>query len=137
LGGQQSEIPIPTFEPSVAPIETPTDEPIQTVVVLLTDVIGKSVADATIFLKERGLQVDATPGEPLEPGDPRILSVYRAEGLGRVNVGSTIRIFYYIEQAAVPSPTETTPGTEPTDGSSPQPTPTISPTPSPTPTDAG
>jgi hypothetical protein len=135
LGEQQNEVPVPTFEPSVAPVETPSEEPIQTVVVLLTDVIGKNVADASIFLKERGLQVDAIPGEPLEPDDPRILSVYRADGLGQVQVGSTVKIFYYIQQAVLPSPTETTPGEEPTDGSSPEPSPTLSPTPSPTPTD--
>ena len=126
---QQTEVPVPTFEPTVAPTETPTEESGPTVVVLLTDVIGKNVADASIFLTERGLIVDAVPGEPLDPTDPRILTVYRADGLGQVVVGSTVKIYYYIQQTTVPVPTETTPGTEPTDG--------VSPTPSPTPTPTG
>ena len=135
---QQTEVPVPTFEPTVAPTETPTEESGPTVVVLLTDVIGKNVADASIFLKERGLLVDAVPGEPLDPTDPRILTVYRADGLGQVVVGSTVKIYYYIQQTAVPVPTESTPGSVPTDGSSPVPIPlpsfTVSPIPSPSPT---
>jgi len=140
------ESPNPTFDPSFAPTETITEAPRQTVVVLLTDVIGKNVADASIFLKERGLLVDAVPGEPLDPADPRILTVYKAEGLGQVPIGSTIRIFYYIQQTVVPGPTVTEPGTSPTptDSSSPvpipvpsfsvTPIPTSSPTPSASPT---
>jgi eukaryotic-like serine/threonine-protein kinase len=135
---QQNEVPVPTFDPSLSPTDTPSEQPVQTVVVLLTDVIGKNVADASIFLKERGLLVDAVPGEPLDPADPRILSVYRADGLGQVPVGSTVKIYYYIQQTTVPSPTESTPGSPPTDGGTPAPIPlpsfTVSPIPSPTPT---
>ena len=138
MGEQQNEVPVPTFDPSLSPSESPSEQPAQTVVVLLTDVIGKNVADASIFLKERGLLVDAVPGEPLDPADPRILSVYRADGLGQVAVGSTVRIYYYIQQTVVPGPTESTPGSEPTDGGSPAPIPlpsfTVSPIPTPTPT---
>jgi serine/threonine-protein kinase len=134
---QQNEVPVPTFDPSTSPTDAPAEEQVQTVVVLLTDVIGKNVADASIFLKERGLLVDAIPGEPLDPADPRILSVYRADGLGQVAVGSTVKIYYYIQQTTLPAPTESTPGSEPTDGSSPTPIPlpsfTVSPIPSPTP----
>jgi serine/threonine-protein kinase len=137
MSEQQNEVPIPTFEPSLSPTESPSEEPVQTVVVLLTDVIGKNVADASIFLKERGLLVDAVPGEPLDPEDPRILSVYRADGLGQVAVGSTVKIYYYIQQTTVPAPTETTPTPEPTESGEPAPIPvpsfTVSPIPSPTP----
>ncbi len=129
MSEQQSEVPVPTFEPSVAPSETPTEDLTPTVVVLLTDVIGKNVADASIFLKERGLVVDAVPGEPLGLEDPRILTVYKADGLGQVKVGATVKIYYYIQQIPMPSPTESTPGSEPTD--------TISPSPTPTPTPSG
>jgi serine/threonine-protein kinase len=136
MSEQQNEVPIPTFEPSLSPSESPSEEPVQTVVVLLTDVIGKNVADASIFLKERGLLVDAVPGEPLDPEDPRILSVYRADGLGQVAVGSTVKIYYYIQQTTVPAPTETTPTPEPTESGEPAPIPvpsfTVSPIPSPT-----
>jgi eukaryotic-like serine/threonine-protein kinase len=135
---QQNEVPVPTFDPSLSPTDTPSEQPVQTVVVLLTDVIGKNVADASIFLKERGLLVDAVPGEPLDPADPRILSVYRADGLGQVPIGSTVKIYYYIQQTTVPAPTESTPGSTPTDGGTPAPIPlpsfTVSPIPSPTPT---
>jgi serine/threonine protein kinase len=126
MSEQQSEVPVPTFEPTVAPTETPTEDPAPTVVVLLTDVIGKNVADASIFLKERGLVVDAVPGEPLDLEDPRILTVYKADGLGQVKVGATVKIYYYIQQTPLPDPTESTPVPEPTD--------TISPSPSPSPT---
>jgi serine/threonine-protein kinase len=130
------ESPSPTFSPSAMPSPSASATPRQTVVVLLTDVIGKNVADASIFLKERGLLVDAVAGEAIDPEDPRILTVYKAEGLGQVPVGSTIRIFYYIQQAAAPSPTETTPEVSPTPTSSPSPTvsPTATPTATPTPT---
>jgi eukaryotic-like serine/threonine-protein kinase len=131
---EPAETPIPTFSPSVMPSPSASVSPRQTVVVLLTDVIGKNVADASIFLKERGLLVDAVAGEAIDPEDPRILTVYKAEGLGQVPVGSTIRIFYYIQQAVAPSPTETTPEVSPSPTLSPSPTVTVSPTPSPTPT---
>jgi eukaryotic-like serine/threonine-protein kinase len=143
LGEQTNEAPVPTFEPSVSPTEPPTEEPGPTVVVLLTDIIGKNVADASIFLKERGLQVDAVPGEPLDPADPRILTVYRADGLGQVIVGSTVKIYYYIQQTIVPGPTETLPAPTPTDGSTSVPIPvpsfTVTPIPTapPTPTPTG
>jgi serine/threonine-protein kinase len=134
MSEQQSEVPVPTFEPSVAPTETPTEDLTPTVVVLLTDVIGKNVADASIFLKERGLVVDAVPGEPLGLEDPRILTVYKADGLGQVKVGATVKIYYYIQQTTIPAPTESVPSSEPTDGSIPLPSSSVSPFPSPSPT---
>jgi serine/threonine-protein kinase len=138
IAEQDSTSTIPTFEPTVAPTETVTEAPVPTAVVLLTDVIGKNVADASIFLKERGLLVDAVPGEALDPADPRILTVYRADGLGQVPVGSTVRIYYYIQQGATPAPPGTTPTQEPSpDGSVsiPLPTTTGSPLPTATPTE--
>jgi hypothetical protein len=107
--------------------------------VLLTDIIGKNVADASIFLKERGLEVDAVPGEPLDPADPRILTVYKADGLGQVAAGSTVKIYYYIQQTLVPGPTETVPAPTPTDGgtSVPIPLPSFTVTPIPTATPTG
>jgi eukaryotic-like serine/threonine-protein kinase len=134
LMSEQQSVPVPTFEPSVAPSETPTEDLTPTVVVLLTDVIGKNVADASIFLKERGLVVDAVPGEPLGLEDPRILTVYKADGLGQVKVGATVKIYYYIQQTTIPAPTESVPGSEPTDGSIPLPSSSVSPFPSPSPT---
>lgn len=126
--GEASPSPSPTISSSATPSQTPTEEPTETVVVLLTDVIGKSVADATIFLKERGLVVNAVTGEALDPSDPRILSVYKAEGLGQVPIGSEVTIYYYIKQTVTPSPSPT--ATDP----SATPTPTDTSTPTPTPT---
>ena len=123
---QETESPIPTFEPTVTPTETATEEPAPTTTtVLLKDLLGKNVTDATVFLKEKGLLVDAIAGEALAPSDPRILTVYRADGLGQVAIGSTVKIYYYIQQAPVPEPSPTEPSPSPTeDGSSPSPTPT-------------
>jgi hypothetical protein len=138
MSEQQSEVPVPTFEPTVSPTKIPAEDLTPTVVVLLTDVIGKNVADASIFLKERGLVVDAVPGEPLDLEDPRILTVYKADGLGQVKVGATVKIYYYIQQITLPFPTESTPGSASTDSSSrvPIPLPSFSgfPFPSPSPT---
>jgi serine/threonine-protein kinase len=123
---QETESPIPTFEPTVTPTETATEDPAPTTTtVLLKDLLGKNVTDATVFLKEKGLLVDAIAGEALAPSDPRILTVYRADGLGQVAIGSTVKIYYYIQQAPVPEPSPTAPSPSPTeDGSSPSPTPT-------------
>jgi hypothetical protein len=95
--------------------------------VFLTDVVGKKVLDASLFLTEKGLVVEALPGEALDPSDTRILDVYQAEGLGQVPVGSTVRIFYYIQGEAAPTPTPS-----PTETTTPTPTPTSSISPSPT-----
>ena len=139
MSEQERESTIPTFEPAPSPSESQTKEPVQTAVVLLTDVIGKNVADASIFLKERGLLVDAVPGEALDPADPRILTVYRADGLGQVPIGSTVKIYYYIQQGALPEPTTTEPAPEVSDDGSPVPIPvpsfTTTPLPSDTPTE--
>jgi len=139
MSEQERESTIPTFEPAPSPSESQTQEPVPTAVVLLTDVIGKNVADASIFLKERGLLVDAVPGEALDPADPRILTVYRADGLGQVPIGSTVKIYYYIQQGALPEPTTTAPAPEVSDDGSPVPIPvpsfTTTPLPSDTPTE--
>jgi eukaryotic-like serine/threonine-protein kinase len=133
MAEQETELPVPTFEPTVTPTETVTEEPAPTAIVLLTDVIGKNVADASIFLKERGLLVDAVPGEALDPTDSRILTVYRADGLGQVPVGSTVTIYYYIQRGAITPPTTSEPTEEPTgDGSLPIPLPSFTVTPLPT-----
>jgi serine/threonine-protein kinase len=133
MAEQEPSSTIPTFEPTIAPTDAVTEAPVPTAVVLLTDVIGKNVADASIFLKERGLLVDAIPGEALDPEDPRILTVYRADGLGQVPVGSTVKIYYYIQQGAIPDPTNPEPTDSPTqDGSIPIPLPTSTGSPLPT-----
>jgi len=118
LVSEQNPSPSPSsISVSKRPTEPAPDRPISTVSVFLADVVGKKVIDATTFLTQQGLLVEAVAGEALDPSDPRILDVYQAEGLGQVAVGSTVRIFYYIQGEAAPSPS---------------PSPTVSPSPSPT-----
>lgn len=121
--------PSPTTSVSRQPSAPASERPAATVSVFLTDVVGKKVADATIFLTQKGLVVEAIPGEALDPSDVRILDVYQAEGLGQVPTGSTVRIFYYIQGEVTQSstPTPTTPiAPAPT---TPAPTPPASPSP--------
>jgi hypothetical protein len=89
--------------------------------------VGKKVLDASAFLTEKGLLVEAVAGEALDPSDPRILDVYQAEGLGQVAVGSTVRIFYYIQGEAAPIPSPS-----PSISQSPSPEGTLSPSTNPT-----
>jgi eukaryotic-like serine/threonine-protein kinase len=130
LVSEPSPSPSPSISVSKQPSAPAQQVPGRTVSVFLTDVVGKKVADASVFLTQKGLVVEAIPGEALDPSDPRILDVYQAEGLGQVPVGSVVRIFYYIQGEAVeeptPTPTPTTPAVTPT------PTPTSSVSPSPT-----
>jgi beta-lactam-binding protein with PASTA domain len=128
LVSESSPSPSPSISVSRQP-SAPADRPAATVSVFLTDVVGKTVQDAKVFLTQKGLVVEDVPGEALDPSDSRILEVYQAEGLGQVPVGSTVRIFYYIQGEAAPSPTPT-PSKTPTA----TPTPTVTPTPTSTPT---
>ena len=109
--GDPSPSPSSSISVSKRPTAPAPDRPASTVSVFLTDVVGKKVLDASAFLTEKGLLVEAVAGEALDPSDPRILDVYQAEGLGQVAVGSTVRIFYYIqgEAAPVPSPSPSVP----------------------------
>jgi serine/threonine-protein kinase len=134
LVSESSPSPTPSVAVSKQP-SAPTDQrPDRTVSVFLTDVVGKKVADASVILTQKGLVVEAIPGEALDPSDSRILDVYQAEGLGQVPVGSVVRIFYYIQGEAQPTPT-------PTATVTPSPTPSVTPTPtgsvSPSPTSTG
>ena len=125
LVSEQNPSPSPSsISVSKRPTAPAPDRPISTVSVFLADVVGKKVIDATTFLTQQGLLVEAVAGEALDPSDPRILDVYQAEGLGQVAVGSTVRIFYYIQGVATPSPS-------PSPTVSPSPSPTVTPSPSP------
>jgi hypothetical protein len=123
LVSESSPSPSPSTSVSKQPSAPGQEVPGRTVSVFLTDVVGKKVTDASVFLTQKGLVVEAIPGEALEPSDERILNVYQAEGLGQVPVGSVVRIFYYIQGEAPVDPTP-----------SPTPTATVTPTPTPTPT---
>jgi serine/threonine-protein kinase len=104
LVSESSPSPSPSISVSKQPSD-PAERPASTVSVFLSDVMGKKVADAKVFLTQKGLVVEDVPGEALDPSDSRILEVYQVEGLGQVAVGSTVRIFYYIQGEAAPTPT--------------------------------
>jgi beta-lactam-binding protein with PASTA domain len=123
LVSEPSPSPSPSISVSKQPSAPAEERPAATVSVFLTDVVGKKVADASVFLTQKGLVVEAIPGEALDPSDVRILDVYQAEGLGQVPVGSVVRIFYYIQGEPTPVPTPTP---EPT---TPAPTTPVSPSP--------
>jgi serine/threonine-protein kinase len=135
LVSETAPSPSPSISVSKQPPAPAPEEPVATVSVFLTDVVGKKVLDASLFLTEKGLIVEALPGEALDPSDPRILDVYQAEGLGQVPVGSIVRIFYYIQGEAAPTPTPSPTPTTPTTTPTPTPTPTSSDSPSPTSTE--
>jgi serine/threonine-protein kinase len=122
LVSESSPSPTPLISVSKQPSAPAEERQTRTVSVFLTDVVGKKVADASVFLTQKGLVVEAIPGEALDPSDERILEVYQAEGLGQVPIGSVVRIFYYIQGQAEPTPT---------------PTATVTPTVSPSPTSTG
>ncbi|MEN9954900.1 MAG: hypothetical protein RLZZ41_564 [Actinomycetota bacterium] len=128
LVSESSPSPSPSISVSRQPSAPAQEVPGRTVSVFLTDVVGKKVADASVFLTQKGLVVEAIPGEALDPSDARILDVYQAEGLGQVPVGSVVRIFYYIQGEAAPeptpTPTPTTPAVTPTPTNSVSPSPT-------------
>jgi eukaryotic-like serine/threonine-protein kinase len=128
LVSESSPSPSPSISVSRQPSAPAQEVPGRTVSVFLTDVVGKKVADASVFLTQKGLVVEAIPGEALDPTDVRILDVYQAEGLGQVPVGSVVRIFYYIQGEAAPeptpTPTPTTPAVTPTPTNSVSPSPT-------------
>ncbi len=123
----------PTPSPSASISKQPTaavsEQPIEKVSVFLTDVVGKKVADASVFLTQKKLITQAIAGDAIDPDDPRVLEVYKAEGLGQVPIGSVVRIYYYIAAAPTPTPTVSSP--------TPTSSPTTSSTPTPTPSDGG
>ena len=125
--------PTPTPTPTQStPTSTPTNSSgtptaVTTVTVLLSDVVGRNVAEAAAALGAKGLQVDAVAGDELPAGDPRIMTVYEAEPLGQVALGATVRLVYYVQTTLVPTETATV-----TPTSTPSVTPTVTPTPVPT-----
>jgi len=125
---QPSPTPTPSQSSSSSAPTDPSGSPtVTTVTVLLSDVVGRNVAEAAAALGTKGLQVDAVAGNELPAGDPRIMTVYEADPLGQVAVGSTVRLVYYVQTTTVPTETATV-----TPSSTPTVTPTSTPTPTPT-----
>jgi serine/threonine-protein kinase len=76
------------------------------IVVLLTDVQGKNVADVSADLSAKGLLVNAMAGEELPAGDPRIMTVYDAAPLGTLTAGTVVQLTYYVQVGEAPAPSE-------------------------------
>jgi serine/threonine-protein kinase len=91
------------------------------IVVLLTDVQGKNVAEVSAELSAKGLLVKTVAGDVLPDGDPRLMSVYDATPLGTLTLGTEVTLIYYVPAGEVPTPSQepTTPTPEPSGSPSP------------------
>ena len=113
-----STSPTPSNSQSGEPSASPSA--VTSVIVLLSDITGKDVFEVSSQLNAMGLVVVSTPGEILPPDDVRVMTVYAAAPLGKMDTGSTIEIFYYVADTSEPSVTPTAPTEPPV---SPSPTP--------------
>ncbi|MEN9603917.1 MAG: hypothetical protein RL545_606 [Actinomycetota bacterium] len=98
-----TETPTPTPTPTDTPTETPT--PTSNTTVFSTDVLGQNVDAVESLLQEKGLLVTRVKGDGLPTGDTRINTVYEANPLGSIPVGSNITIKYYVEDSTQTAPT--------------------------------
>ena len=89
------------------------------VVVLLTDVQGKNVADVSAELSAKGLLVTTIAGEVLPEGDPRLMTVYDATPLGTLTAGTEVQVTYYVPAGVEPTPTEVPTSPAPSESPSP------------------
>ncbi|MEN9713700.1 MAG: hypothetical protein RLZZ164_364 [Actinomycetota bacterium] len=78
------------------------------VIVLLTDVAGQDAQVASDKLEAIGLHVELVPGEVVDPNDPKANTVYDASPLGSMDVGTTVRLLYFVPSDQLsPSPSPT------------------------------
>lgn len=105
----QTLTPEPTSSQTASTSPTPTDSASpDKVVVLLSDVAGQDVQVVSDKLKALGLQVVLSPGEIVDPNDPKANTIYDATPLGSMDVGTTITLLYFVpSDQANPSPSST------------------------------
>jgi hypothetical protein len=73
--------------------------------VLFSDVAGIDAQVASDKLQKLGLVVDLIQGDTVDANDPKVNTVYNAQPLGSLDVGTTVELFYYVSANAVsPSP---------------------------------
>lgn len=97
--------PTPSSTTSITPSQSPSPTATGYVEVLLSDIQGDDITDASAYLTSLGLQVEPIPGEVRPANDPMVLKVYDAAPLGgNIAIGSTIRVLYYVADATQPSP---------------------------------
>lgn len=106
----------PSASPSISASATPTQsaspEPTDsnTTNVDVAGILGQDFANVQSALESQNLQVNLIGGVKVPPGDVRINTVYMATPAGQVEVGSTIDIYYYVEDTSgtLQSPDTTT-----------------------------
>ncbi len=89
--------PTPTETQTPTPTPTPT-ETTETVDVLLSEYQGLDVSLVVPRLSDLGLIVEPIAGTEVPADDPLISQVYEVSPLGRLEVGSTIKVYYYQQQ---------------------------------------
>lgn len=101
--------PSQSFTPYSPGASTASSSPTQStgkVIVLLTDVAGQDVQVASDKLAAIGLDVEPVPGEVVDANDPKANTVYDASPLGSMDVGTTVRLLYFVPSDQIsPSPT--------------------------------
>ena len=108
----QPEVPTPSSTPTQSqtssvqptPSSSATATSPGTVVVLLSDLQGKNVAEVSNALSGMGLNVTAVPGTALAADDPAVMTVYDVSPAGTVAVGSSVTVTYYVGGAVAPTP---------------------------------
>ena len=102
----------PSISASAAPTQSASPEPTDsnTTNVDVAGILGQDFANVQSALESQNLQVNLIEGVKVPPGDVRINTVYMATPAGQVKVGSTIDIYYYVEDTSgtLQSPDTTT-----------------------------
>jgi serine/threonine-protein kinase len=99
-----SPVPSQSFSNNPSPSASASSSTPGTVVVLLSDLQGKNVAEVSNILTGMGLNVTAEPGTVLTADDPAVMTVYDVSPAGTVAVGSRVTVTYYVGGAVAPTP---------------------------------
>jgi len=99
-----SPLPSQSFSNNPSPSASASSSTPGTVVVLLSDLQGKNVAEVSNILTGMGLNVSAEPGTVLTADGPAVMTVYDVSPAGTVAVGSSVTITYYVGGAVAPTP---------------------------------
>jgi eukaryotic-like serine/threonine-protein kinase len=123
IDGEPEPSPTPTqTQGPTEPEPEPEPEP-EFVELRRSDIIGENLSEVTAQLTALGFEVQATPGEVVEPDDPRVRTVYAVSPTGSVPKGSIIDITYYVARAVEGPIDLPTTEPEPGNGGTPPPTP--------------
>lgn len=92
--------------PSSTPSDTPSPNPTASgsVVLLTQDIMNLNINDAASKVNGLGLVANTVAGIAVPAGDPRLMTVYNADPLGNLPLGTIVTLTYYVQQVE-PSPT--------------------------------